>query len=48
VAALVAQARQLIDAGTLPGEPSANALQRALHCGMDAARQVRDQLRSRG
>ncbi|GAA2717945.1 hypothetical protein ACFY2R_05245 [Micromonospora olivasterospora] len=47
VAALVAQARQLIDAGTLPGEPSANALQRALHCGMDAARQVRDELRNR-
>lgn len=47
VAALVVQARQLIDAGTLPGEPSANALQRALHCGMDAARQVRDALRNR-
>ena len=47
VAALVAQARHLIDAGTLPDEPSANALQRALHCGMDAARQVRDALRNR-
>lgn len=40
----VAQARCLIAAGQLPPHPSANRLQKALRCGMDVARVVRDEL----
>jgi hypothetical protein len=42
---LVARARVLISAGQLPAEPSAHRLQKALRCGMDEARAVRDALR---
>ncbi|WP_433465358.1 hypothetical protein [Spirillospora sp. CA-128828] len=45
VAALTARARRLIASGDLPAAPSANALRQALRCGMDTARQVRDELR---
>lgn len=44
IAPLVAQARCLIAAGDLPPYPSANRLQKALRCGMDDARAVRDEL----
>ncbi|MET8146359.1 hypothetical protein ABZU32_39135 [Sphaerisporangium sp. NPDC005288] len=43
-AALVARVRELIDAGELPQSPSATRIQRALRCGMDDARAVRDEL----
>ncbi|HEX5543605.1 MAG TPA: hypothetical protein VFX60_18980 [Micromonospora sp.] len=45
VGALTARARHLIASGELPAEPSANALQKTLRCGMDTARQVRDEIR---
>ena len=45
VAALTARARRLIASGDLPAAPSANALRQILRCGMDTARQVRDELR---
>ncbi|WAL65603.1 conjugal transfer protein TraI [Amycolatopsis cynarae] len=43
--ALVERARELIRAGRLPTEPSANKVRAALGCGMDDARHVRDALR---
>ncbi|WP_329054062.1 conjugal transfer protein TraI [Amycolatopsis sp. NBC_01488] len=43
--ALLARARDLITTGTLPAAPSARALQKTLHCGMDDARAVRDVLK---
>ncbi|WP_051772941.1 hypothetical protein [Saccharothrix sp. NRRL B-16314] len=42
---LAARARDLIAAGELPADPSANRLRTALGCGMDTAREVRDALR---
>ncbi|WP_119731434.1 conjugal transfer protein TraI [Thermomonospora amylolytica] len=48
VDALTARARHLIQTGALPAAPSANALRKALGCGMDTARQVRDALREEG
>ncbi|GAA4323272.1 hypothetical protein GCM10023178_35470 [Actinomadura luteofluorescens] len=45
VAALTILARSLIASGDLPATPSANALRQVLRCGMDTARQVRDELR---
>ncbi|MFT7835609.1 hypothetical protein Q5530_05610 [Saccharothrix sp. BKS2] len=42
---LAARARNLIAAGELPADPSANRLRTALGCGMDTAREVRDALR---
>lgn len=45
VDALTARTRRLIEAGRLPAAPSANAIRKALGCGMDTARQVRDALR---
>ncbi|MFI7696076.1 hypothetical protein ACIBQ6_43895 [Nonomuraea sp. NPDC049655] len=44
VAPLIERAQILIAAGTLPANPSAYKLQRALRCGMDDARAVRDAL----
>ncbi|MFI7469967.1 hypothetical protein [Nonomuraea sp. NPDC049646] len=44
VAPLIERAQILITAGTLPANPSAYKLQRALRCGMDDARTVRDAL----
>ncbi|MFG3442851.1 hypothetical protein ACGF0J_36890 [Nonomuraea sp. NPDC047897] len=44
VAALIERAQVLIAAGTLPAAPSAYRIQRALRCGMDDARAVRDAL----
>jgi len=44
VAALVARVRDLIEAGELPADPSANRIRAALRCGMDTARMVRDAL----
>ncbi|WP_326626657.1 hypothetical protein OIE67_29870 [Nonomuraea fuscirosea] len=44
VAPLIARAHTLIAAGDLPAAPSANKIQRALRCGMDDARAVRDAL----
>lgn len=46
VGALTVRARELIAAGVLDAEPSARALQRALRCGMDTARRIRDELRT--
>lgn len=43
--ALIDRARRLIATGQLSAEPSAHALRRALGCGTDTARQVRDALR---
>ncbi|WP_156096373.1 conjugal transfer protein TraI [Amycolatopsis jejuensis] len=43
--ALLTRARDLIDTGDLPAAPSARALQKTLHCGMDDARAVRDELK---
>ncbi|GLZ15848.1 hypothetical protein Acsp04_60830 [Actinomadura sp. NBRC 104425] len=48
VDALVLRARQLIDAGELPPEPSANAIRARFRCGMDTARAVRDAIREGG
>ncbi|MCR3753723.1 hypothetical protein [Lentzea californiensis] len=45
-ALLVKHARRLIADGQLPIAPSATRLREALHCGTDAAREVRDALRS--
>ncbi|MFD0532445.1 hypothetical protein ACFQY7_00065 [Actinomadura luteofluorescens] len=45
MAALTILARSLIASGDLPATPSANALRQVLRCGMDTARQVRDELR---
>ncbi|GAA4089780.1 hypothetical protein [Nonomuraea soli] len=45
LAALTARARHLIDAGELPADPGADKIRRALGCGMDSARAVRDALR---
>ncbi|MEV6985001.1 hypothetical protein AB0M95_27600 [Sphaerisporangium sp. NPDC051017] len=42
--ALIERTRTLIAAGQLPATPSANKIQRALRCGMDDARAVRDAL----
>lgn len=44
VATLVRRAQVLIARGELPASPSANKIQRALRCGMDDARAVRDAL----
>ncbi|MEV0229328.1 hypothetical protein [Nonomuraea sp. NPDC050786] len=44
VAPLIERAQLLIAAGTLPAAPSAYKIQRALRCGMDDARAVRDAL----
>ncbi|MFI7534001.1 hypothetical protein [Streptosporangium sp. NPDC049376] len=40
----LAETRRLIEAGQLPPFPSAAAIRRALRCGMDVARDVRDAL----
>ena len=45
IGALADRARDLIDAGALPSQPSATAIRQALRCGTDTARQVRDELR---
>lgn len=42
---LTARARHLISTGQLPAEPGADKIRRALGCGMDTARAVRDALR---
>ncbi len=42
--ALIDRARSLIASGDLPHNPSANRIQRALRCGMDDARAIRDAL----
>ncbi|MFI7145116.1 hypothetical protein ACIBO2_09390 [Nonomuraea sp. NPDC050022] len=44
VAPLIERAQVLIATGNLPDHPSASKIQRALHCGMDDARAVRDAL----
>nr|WP_055506807.1 hypothetical protein [Nonomuraea pusilla] len=44
LAALTARARRLIAAGELPPDPGADKIRRALRCGMDTARAVRDAL----
>ncbi|TMR12387.1 conjugal transfer protein TraI [Nonomuraea turkmeniaca] len=44
VAALIERTQALIAAGDLPATPSAYKIQRALRCGMDDARAVRDAL----
>ncbi|MFI7470535.1 hypothetical protein [Nonomuraea sp. NPDC049646] len=44
VEALTERARTLIGEGRLPSRPSASKIQKALRCGMDAARTVRDTL----
>lgn len=41
---LTARARRLIAAGELPADPGADKIRRALRCGMDTARAVRDSL----
>jgi hypothetical protein len=43
---LVTRARHLIATGQLPADPSATRLREALQCGTDAAREVRDALRT--
>lgn len=43
----VARAQELIAAGTLPPDPSANMLRTTLRIGTDIAREVRDELRHR-
>ncbi|MFI6818707.1 hypothetical protein ACIBG7_40355 [Nonomuraea sp. NPDC050328] len=43
---LTARARHLIAAGELPADPGADKIRRALGCGMDTARAVRDALRT--
>lgn len=47
LAALTARARRLIAAGELPPDPGADKIRRALRCGMDTARAVRDSLARR-
>ncbi|QQQ74774.1 hypothetical protein IOD16_27055 [Saccharothrix sp. 6-C] len=47
-ALLVRRARRLITDGQLPADPSATRLREALGCGTDAAREVRDALRTKG
>src|SRR5207244_3093997 len=42
---LVARARLLIEAGQVESQPSAYRLQKALRCGMNEARAVRDALK---
>ncbi|MFC6081671.1 hypothetical protein [Sphaerisporangium aureirubrum] len=42
--ALTARARRLIAAGELPADPGADKIRRALRCGMNTARAVRDAL----
>lgn len=44
ITVLTGRARYLIDRGALPARPSANALRKALGCGMDQARAIRDRL----
>ncbi|GAA3158470.1 hypothetical protein GCM10010466_56520 [Planomonospora alba] len=44
IAVRVGQVRRLIASGDLPANPSATQIQRALRCGMDSARAVRDAL----
>ncbi|WP_155342180.1 hypothetical protein [Acrocarpospora corrugata] len=44
IRALVSRARRLIAAGELPPAPGADKVRRALGCGMDNARTVRDHL----
>jgi len=46
LAARVAKIRALIAAGALPAAPGAHQIRRALGCGMDTARHVRDALRT--
>src|SRR5690606_132165 len=43
--ALTARARTLTEDGQLPADPSATAIRKALGCGTDTAREVRDELK---